>query len=275
MLIAIIGVAATIGVLAGWGYSAPNYAGKGGNKHITMDHIFNGTFRVDSISIDWVKEGELFTRSPLIIAPDGTYSIVDQNRNILLKTVRNDTDPKVLVEASKVTKENGDQLDWSSWALSADMEYVLFQADYKKQWRHSSHANYYIHRLSDSTTFPLRPPTSPPIISKCVWAPVGHSLAYVSENDLCIIPGSEVDARVEGVRVTDDGSAVVFNGVPDWVYEEEVVEKDSTLWWSPDGQTVAYLRMDEEDVKNYRLQFYNPTDDAFTPNQYTTDLDMK
>ena len=22
-----------------------------------MDHIFNGTFRVDSVNIDWVKEG--------------------------------------------------------------------------------------------------------------------------------------------------------------------------------------------------------------------------
>lgn len=57
-LIGIIAVAGTIGVLAGWGYSAPSYGGKGGNKHISMDHIFNGTFRVDSVAIDWVKEGE-------------------------------------------------------------------------------------------------------------------------------------------------------------------------------------------------------------------------
>ena len=44
-------------MLAGWEYSAPSYGGKGGNKHISMDHIFNGTFRVDSVNIDWVKEG--------------------------------------------------------------------------------------------------------------------------------------------------------------------------------------------------------------------------
>jgi len=68
---------------------------------------------------------------------------------------------------------------------------------------------------------------------------------------------------------------VVFNGVPDWVYEEEVVETDSTLWWSPDGNTVAFLRMDEADVKDYKLQYYNPSDDAFEPHQYPTELDMK
>ena len=189
--------------------------------------------------------------------------------------MRNDTDPKILVESSKITDENGDILNWSSWSLSADMEYILFQTDYKKQWRHSSHANYHVHKLSDSTTFGIMTPSSPPKVSKCIWAPVGHSLAYIVDNNVYIVPGQELDDKKEGIKVTDDGSKVVFNGVPDWVYEEEVLEKDSALWWSPDGNTVAYLRMDEAEVKDYRLQFYNPTDDAFTPNQYTTDLDMK
>ena len=95
------------------------------------------------------------------------------------------------------------------------------------------------------------------------------------ENDLYVVPGAELGETTSAVRITTDGSDVVFNGVPDWVYEEEVVETDSTTWWSPDGQTIAYLRMNESEVKDYRLQFYNPSTDAYTTNQYTTELDMK
>lgn len=102
---------------------------------------------------------------------------------------------------------------------------------------------------------------------------MGHSLAFVEGNNLFVLPGDNLHGRP--IQVTQDGSEVVFNGVPDWVYEEEVFETDSTMWWSPDGSTVAFLRMDEADVKNYKLQYYNPSDDAFEPHQYPTELDMK
>lgn len=82
-------------------------------------------------------------------------------------------------------------------------------------------------------------------------------------------------SRPASIRVTTDGSETVFNGVPDWVYEEEVYGTDSVLWWSPDGKSLAYLRSDETVVKNYRLQYYNPSGNAFDVHQYTTDLDMK
>ena len=57
-LIGVLSLAAVIGVLSGLGYSAPVFGKKGGSKHITMDHVFNGTFRADFVGIDWVKEGE-------------------------------------------------------------------------------------------------------------------------------------------------------------------------------------------------------------------------
>lgn len=44
-------------MLAASGYSVPSFSSKGGTKHITMDHVFNGTFNAYSKQIDWVKEG--------------------------------------------------------------------------------------------------------------------------------------------------------------------------------------------------------------------------
>lgn len=210
-------------------------------------------------------------------APDGTYSHIDPKGNIVLNTPQTPDNGTILVDAKSVRGPEGQSLNWQSWSLSADMEYVLFKTDHVKQWRHSSFGNYWIHRRSDSTTFAILPPVNNPTISRVTWAPVGHSLAYVDKNDLYVIPGDQL-ARSDdpqAIRVTDDGSAVVFNGVPDWVYEEEVFSGDSALWWSPDGNTVAYLRSDEELVPDYHLQIYNPGPDSFEIHQFPTEIDMK
>lgn len=215
-------------------------------------------------------------------ADDGTFSHVDKQGNIVLNTVRNMTTDTLLVNASLVLDLAGNQLRWTGWALSADMQYVLFKTDHLKQWRHSSFGNYWIHRRHDSFTFPVVPPTSPPAVAKCTWSPVGHALAFVSKNDVYIISEHDLSSVSPSsssapphVRVTTDGSHTVFNGVPDWVYEEEVFETDTALWWSPDATRIAFLRSDESKVHDFKLQYYNPSDDAFRVYQYQTELDMK
>ncbi|WWC73095.1 uncharacterized protein I206_107060 [Kwoniella pini CBS 10737] len=264
-LVAILLFAAVIGGLAASGYSAPTFGIKSGNQRITMDHVFNGTFNAWSKDLDWVKE-----------AADGTFSHINKDNNVVLSDVHNMTDETVLVDSSKVLDQHGNKLHWQSWALSADMEYVLFKTDHVKQWRHSSFGNYWVHRRSDSVTFPVVTPTTHPTVTKCVWSPVGHALAFVSKNDLYLITQDEMHSTTpKPTRITNDGSETVFNGVPDWVYEEEVFETDSAVWWSPNAQTLAYLRSDESAVKDFKLQYYNPSSDAFEVHQYATELDMK
>jgi dipeptidyl aminopeptidase len=55
------------------------------------------------------------------------------------------------------------------------------------------------------------------------FSPTEHHVAFVHANDLYVFeqkPGD--DGKGQIVRVTTDGSPTTFNGVPDWVYEEEV-----------------------------------------------------
>lgn len=44
----------------------------------------------------------------------------------------------------------------------------------------------------------------------------------------------------EVIRVTNDGNANVFNGVPDWVYEEEVRK---SYKWDPECRSPASLNI--------------------------------
>jgi dipeptidyl aminopeptidase len=52
-------LAVLLGVLAARTYNQTSYRYRApGNKHITMDHVFNGTFAADRRSLAWVSEGE-------------------------------------------------------------------------------------------------------------------------------------------------------------------------------------------------------------------------
>ena len=77
-LFGILGLAALIGILAGIEYTGPVVV-RSGNKHITMDHIFNGTFRVDSLAINWVKEGKSFPAHVHLTVADGSQLLMERS----------------------------------------------------------------------------------------------------------------------------------------------------------------------------------------------------
>lgn len=82
-------------------------------------------------------------------------------------------------------------------------------------------------------------------------------------------------AFTSSIRVTTSGNASLFHGVPDWIYEEEVLAQDYALWWSPDSSKIAFLRLDETAVEEYKFPIYNPTEDSYAVIPYTEDVVIK
>ncbi|GAA5916914.1 hypothetical protein JCM5296_000616 [Sporobolomyces johnsonii] len=79
-----------------------------------------------------------------------------------------------------------------------------------------------------------------------------------TKNDLYVLENPPAQGeRVSPIRLTVDGSPTTFNGVPDWVYEEEVFSSDTTTWWSPDASKLAFLSFAEELVPEYEFPIYN------------------
>jgi dipeptidyl-peptidase-4 len=77
------------------------------------------------------------------------------------------------------------------------------------------------------------------------FSPDGKRVAFVRKNDLWSLDL----ASGRETRLTRDGSDVVFNGKLDWVYEEELAGRDARGYeWSPDGRSLAYLRLDDAPV---------------------------
>jgi dipeptidyl-peptidase 4 len=87
------------------------------------------------------------------------------------------------------------------------------------------------------------------------FSPDGRRAAFVRNNDLYAVdvPGGRE------TRLTTDGSELVYNGRLDWVYEEELASRDGRGYqWSPDGRSIAYLRLDDTPVVAYPLMDYLP-----------------
>ena len=82
-------------------------------------------------------------------------------------------------------------------------------------------------------------------------SPDGAQVAFVQGNDLVLVD-SATGARRD---VTQDGSADVFNGILDWVYQEEIYGRGDfkAFWWSPDSHWVAFLRLDEARVHDFTV----------------------
>ncbi len=112
-------------------------------------------------------------------------------------------------------------------------------------------------RLVDARTGAM---TAVPVAGDAVtavgFAPSGGSVAYVQDNDLRTIRLS--DGAV--TRLTTDGSATVFNGNLDWVYNEELATRSAqpACAWSPDGRYLIHLRLDEAAVENHPTTDYQP-----------------
>lgn len=97
------------------------------------------------------------------------------------------------------------------------------------------------------------------------FSPDGRRVAFVRGNDLHAI---ELAGRRE-TRLTASGSETLYNGKLDWVYEEELAGRDGRGYeWSPDGRSIAYLRLDDGPVAPYPLTDFLSVPAAVTWQRY-------
>lgn len=108
------------------------------------------------------------------------------------------------------------------------------------------------------------------LIQYAQWAPVGSSFVYVLENN--IYYQSKVDGK--SVQITTNGvPGIIYNGVPDWVYEEEIIGENYALWFSPEGDKLMFAKFDDSDVPEITFLHYGTPGDLET--QYPTPVEIR
>jgi dipeptidyl-peptidase-4 len=81
-------------------------------------------------------------------------------------------------------------------------------------------------------------------------SPDGKWLAYTRANNLFAY---DLAAGLER-QLTSDGSDVVRNGDPSWVYMEEILGRGgNAFWWSPDSTRIVFMRFDDTPVPTHPI----------------------
>uniref|UniRef100_A0A3B4TXZ7 Dipeptidyl-peptidase 6b n=1 Tax=Seriola dumerili TaxID=41447 RepID=A0A3B4TXZ7_SERDU len=143
------------------------------------------------------------------------------------------------------------------YQVSPDMEHVLFAFEVKPIYQHSYVAKYIIYSLTTQETWPLNPPeVHEAALQFAGWGPRGQQLIFIFENN--IYYKTTIESRA--IRLVSTGQeGVVFNGLADWLYEEEILQTQIAHWWSPDGLRLAYMTINDSLVPKMEVPFFTGT----------------
>jgi len=135
-------------------------------------------------------------------------------------------------------------------SAEATKRYKLEWKNEQKLFRHSFYADYYLYDTQKRDTIWL---TDAPV-RDAVMSPNGKYVVYAkADNNLYIY---KVDFKTE-VAITTDENTEIFNGISDWLYEEEF-GTTGLFAFSPDNKQVAFVRLDETEVPTFSWQTFLP-----------------
>ncbi|KAL2161631.1 hypothetical protein VTH06DRAFT_8193 [Thermothelomyces fergusii] len=227
---------------------------RGSAKVITLDQVMNSFWRPDVRSIEWIA------------GPDGEDGLLLEKGEgkdfLVVKDIRAQNGAGDAADAPEsgsrtLIKEATFEYGQKRYSVgktvpSRDLQKVLVATNEKSNWRHSSYAAYWIFDVKAQTAEPLVPGEPDARLQLAWWSPTSDAVAFTRDNNLYLRKvGSD-----SVIQITEDGGSEVFNGVPDWVYEEEVFSGPSATWWSEDGSYIAFLRTNETGVPEYPVQYF-------------------
>ena len=243
--------------LFGLGSTAADGSSEGSNKfRIGWEDavgMSSGQFIAKSKEFNWV---------PVQPGQDGSrktgalFLEYDEEKGIILHDLNNASgDPaEVLFDSSKLVHPiSRTKLYPADIKPSFDLKYLLISDEYTAQhrWRHSSYRKYFILSVAEGKVYPFAYDFA---LLYAEWVPGTYDIVYEYKNDLYKF-SMDIGSNT---RLTFDGKEiVVFNGVADWVYEEEVLESVQANWIAPTGSHIAFLQFNDTLVDDYRYPVYS------------------
>lgn len=211
-----------------------------------LKDIINGKYRTKSVS-------------QFRSTADGDYyTALNPERTMIVKYAYKNSVPVDTLFNTATAKEcDFKRID--GYELSDDEKKLLLYTDSESIYRRSFKAKYYTFEIRRNLVKPLSEGKQ----QAALFSPNGRMVAFVKDNDIYL---KKLDYDTES-QITKDGKKnEIINGIPDWVYEEEF-SMNSAMSWAPDNTSLAYIKFNESDVKEYPMQMFkglNPSLDENT-----------
>lgn len=216
-------------------------------RTLTVDRIFRtGEFALAPLpETHWLRDGESFI--DVRAAQGSAGSEIIRTDAVSGKTT-------VLVPASALVGADGEPLQVEDMTLSDDQTRALLFHHSERVWRANTKGQWTVVDFATRKLTPISPATSAKMFAK--FSPDNRRVAYVRDNNLYVWDLATGTER----QLTTDGSANIINGTTDWAYEEELDLRDA-FRWSPDGEHIAFWRLDQSAVPTMTLT--NLTDSLY------------
>ena len=224
-----------------------------GQEKISLEQIWSsGMFQPDNVyGLKSMNDGVHYT---LLDSERGSNQKINQYSYVTGELV------KTLVDLSTIDilETKGAPFKVDGYSFSSDEKKLLFSTQTEKIYRHSTRSTYYVYDIASKKIDLLSSKKQ----RYATFSPNGNRVAFVKNNNLFV---KSLEDGLEK-QITNDGkSNIIINGATDWVYEEEFAF-DKAFFWSPSGNSIAYYKFNESEVKEFNMPTYGslyPNDNPF------------
>eukprot|EP00095_Tigriopus_kingsejongensis_P005245 maker-scaffold353_size198981-snap-gene-0.31 protein:Tk05245 transcript:maker-scaffold353_size198981-snap-gene-0.31-mRNA-1 annotation:"dipeptidyl aminopeptidase-like protein 6" len=179
----------------------------------------------------------------------------------------------------------------AKYFLSPSQKYLLLVHDIKKRYRFSSFAQYTVYEIDSGLTWSVSARNGDPSIhanqnglfqlEHAQWMPdpsgTQDAIVFVENYSVFYTPNmAEVLKKIFPISsIEDTVPEVVIHGVPDWIYEEDILKSDHALWPSPSGTKLVYVTFNDSLVEETRWTLFGDGTSAKPGHPYPTQKTMK
>lgn len=205
------------------------------NKEITLDAIWNGTFRTEGMqSLHSMNNGKHYA---VLNFEQGSTAIDVYDYKTLSKV-------ETLVNSS-----NLDAIKYfSDYSFSKDESKIILATEVEPIFRRSTLGIFYVYDIKTKTLVKIADEK----IQEPTLSRDGKKVAYGYHNNLYI---KDFETN-QTIQITFDGEKnKIINGITDWVYEEEFAFVRA-FEWNADGTYLAFIRFDETEVPEFSMDVY-------------------
>lgn len=146
------------------------------------------------------------------------------------------------------------------FSISTDRKYLLLAHNVRELFRHTFVAQYTVFDIQTSESIPLSHKVDDfewPFLHHAQFTTKGHSLIIVYNYDIYYRLGPRT---YQSFRVTSDAvPGIIYNGIPDWLYEEEILSTSSAIWMSTDGYLMLFGSFNDTLVEEQKFAWYGTT----------------
>ncbi|MDP3313490.1 S9 family peptidase [Lutibacter sp.] len=202
-------------------------------KEITIEEIWNGTFRTERMNSLNSMNGDFYT----LLNTNQLFqnTTIDKYSYSSLEKIETIVDSKDLNEIAS----------FDSYLFNNNETKLILGVDSEPIYRHSSIGLFYVFDIA-SKSLKLIDSAK---IQEPTFSPDSKKVAYVKNNNLFI---KNLETNVV-IPITNDGkNNFIINGICDWVYEEEF-SFVKAFEWSNDSKNIAFLKFDETEVPTFSM----------------------